>query len=107
MPLRLRRNDQVIVLKGRAVGKKGKILRFETEGQQAYVQGVNLVKRFVRKTRKNPQGGVLEQEAPVRTCNLALFCNSCGKGRRFTVNVLKDGSKSRLCVKCQNVLSQV
>jgi large subunit ribosomal protein L24 len=107
MALALRKNDPVVVLKGRAKGKRGKVLRFSADGSRAYVEGANLVKRYVRKSRKNPQGGVVEQEAPIALPNLALFCAKCGRGVRFRVNVLRDGSKSRLCAKCETVLGEV
>ena len=107
MSLRLRKNDTVVVLKGRANGKRGKILRVDVDKQRAYVEGVNLVKRFTKKTRKNPQGGLIEHEVPIPLSNLALFCVSCAKPARFRTNVLKDGSKTRLCAECQNALGQV
>jgi large subunit ribosomal protein L24 len=106
MALGLRKHDQVVVLKGRARGKRGKLLRFNPDSSRAYVEGANLVKRYVRKSRKNPQGGVVEQEAPIALPNLALFCAKCGKGVRFRVNVLGDGTKSRLCAECESVLGE-
>jgi large subunit ribosomal protein L24 len=104
MTLRLHRNDNVVVLAGRQKGKKGKILRVDVDRGCAYVEGTNLVKRFVRKTRKNPQGGLVEKEAPLALAKLALLCTRCGKGVRTRTQVLNDGSKARLCVKCQTPL---
>ena len=106
MSLGLKKNDSVIVLKGRAKGKKGKILRFDAGRNRAFVSGVNLMKRFARKTRKNPQGGVVESENSIPLANLALFCGACGKAVRFRTNVLKDGSKTRLCSGCEAVLGE-
>lgn len=107
MSLRLRKSDVVVVLKGRGAGKRGKILRFEASGPlRAYVEGVNLVKRFVRRTRQNPQGGSVERESAIAVGNLALYCNQCGKPARYRTQLLKDGTKSRHCVKCKSVLGE-
>ena len=57
MGLTLRKNDPVIVTAGAERGKKGKILRVDLEKSRAYIEGVRVLKRFVRKSRKNPQGG--------------------------------------------------
>ena len=104
MSLRIRKNDQVIVLKGREKGKKGRVMRLA--GTRAYLEGINLVKKFARKTRKNPQGGQIQEEASLQLANLALFCGQCSKGVRFRVNTLGDGTKTRICAECQNVLGQ-
>jgi len=104
MALRIRKNDQVVVLNGREKGKKGRVVRFA--GMRAVIEGVNLIKKFARKSRKNPQGGQVEQEASIALSNIALFCAHCSKGVRFRTKQLKDGSKSRICADCDAVLGQ-
>jgi large subunit ribosomal protein L24 len=104
MSLRIRKNDQVVVLTGREKGKKGRVVRFA--GSRAFVEGVNLIKKFARRTQKNPQGGQVEQEASISLSNLALFCAQCSKGVRFRTIESKDGSKSRVCADCDNALGQ-
>jgi large subunit ribosomal protein L24 len=103
MGMRLRRNDQVVVLTGRAKGKQGKILRIDTGSGRAVVEGVNLVKRFVRKSRQNPQGGSVERECAIPVSNLALYDPSAKKATRFKILSHKDGSKSRVSVKSEHV----
>ncbi len=104
MGLGIRKNDLVVVLAGRSRGKKGKVLGINAAKNRAMIEGVNLIKRYVRKTRKNPQGGLVDQEASVAISSLALFCSHCNRGRRFRTGVLKDGSKTRTCVECENVI---
>lgn len=106
MSLGIRKNDVVVVLSGRARGKKGKVLGVNSVKHRAVVEGVNVIKRFARKTRKNPQGGVVDQEASIAISSLALFCSHCNRGRRFRTGVLKDGTKTRTCAKCENVIGQ-
>ncbi len=103
MSLRLRKGDNVVVLSGKEKGKKGKLLRFSRDGSRAFVEGVNLVRRFVRKTRQNPQGGSLEQEAPIHRSNLALY-NDQGRPVRFRIQVQGDGTRTRVCPKTGQVL---
>ena len=104
MSLGIRKNDMVVVLSGRGRGKRGKVLRVDPASHRAKVEGVNVTKRFARRTKRNPQGGVIEQEAPIAVSNLALFCTHCNAGRRFRTATLQDGSKSRTCAECENLI---
>lgn len=104
MSLGIRKNDQVIVLTGKARGKKGKVVRLDFAKNRAFIEGVNLIKRFSRKTRKNPQGGLVEQEASIALSNLALLCAHCKRGVRFRTNVMRDGTKTRVCTECEGAV---
>ncbi len=105
MTLRVRTKDTVFVLAGKARGKRGRLLRLSKNGKRGFVEGVNLVKRHLKPTRQNPQRTTVEQEASIELSNLALYCDKCGKATRFRNQVLKDGSKTRICVKCQSDLN--
>ena len=106
MALSIRKGDAVIVMSGKEKGKRGKILRLSKDGLRAYVEGINLMKRFARKTRQNPQGGLMTQEASIHLSNLALLNDKLGRGVRFRTRVLTDGSKTRVCVKSGQELSR-
>ncbi|MCK4556177.1 MAG: 50S ribosomal protein L24 [Candidatus Aminicenantes bacterium] len=98
----LRKNDVVIVVKGKDKGKTGKILKVIPEKNRAVVEKVNFVKEFIRPDRsKNIQGGIMEREAPIQVSNLMLFCSECNQGVRMRKMTLKDGSKIRVCSKCE------
>ena len=98
----LRKNDVVIVVKGKDKGKTGKILKVIPEKNRAVVEKVNFVKEFIRPDRsKNIQGGIMEREAPIQVSNLMLFCSECNQGVRMRKMTLKDGSKIRICSKCE------
>jgi large subunit ribosomal protein L24 len=99
MSLRIRKGDQVAVLSGKAKGKKGKLVRLSPDGSRGYVEGVNLVKRFVRKTRQNPQGGEVHQETSIHISNLALVDPKSGKPTRFRQQILEDKTKRRISTK--------
>lgn len=98
----VRKNDVVIVVKGKDKGKTGKILKVIPEKNRAVVEKVNFVKEFIRPDRsKNIQGGIMEREAPIQVSNLMLFCSECNQGVRMRKMTLKDGSKIRVCSKCE------
>lgn len=106
MALSIRKGDSVVVMTGKEKGKRGKVLRLNPDGTRAYIEGVNLVKRFARKTRQNPQGGLMTQEASIHLSNLALFNDKLSRGVRFRTRVLADGSKTRICAKSGQELSR-
>lgn len=106
MSVQIRKNDEVMVLTGKNRKKRGVVLSIDRENGRALVRGVNVVKRAVRRNRKTPQGGYIEQETPLALSNLALYCSRCAKAVRFRVEIFKDGSKARTCVKCQQTLGK-
>jgi large subunit ribosomal protein L24 len=62
------------------------------------------VKKHMRKTKQNEQGGIVQKEASIELSNLALFCKTCSKPARIGINVLTDGTRSRFCKKCKEVI---
>ncbi len=69
MALRIKKGDMVQVITGDDKGKTGKVLQLLADGR-ALVEGLNFVKKHMRKTQDNPQGGVIEKEAPIHLSNL-------------------------------------
>jgi large subunit ribosomal protein L24 len=64
--------DKVLVLAGKDRGKEGKVLQVNLKAQRAVVEGVNLIKKAIRPTEENPEGGVSELEASLHTSNLKV-----------------------------------
>jgi large subunit ribosomal protein L24 len=93
---RLRKGDSVVVISGKDKGKKGKILRLYTEDDRVIVEGVNVIKRHLRPTPKNPQGGILEKEAPIHACKVLPVDPKTGKGTRVRVGKDDKGHKIRI-----------
>lgn len=93
---KIKQNDEVIVLKGRDRGKRGKILRIMDDGR-ALVGGINMVKRH---TKPNPNlgvaGGIVEKEAPIQRANLAIYNAASDKADRVGFKLLEDGKKVRI-----------
>lgn len=75
----VRRDDVVFVRSGEHKGKTGKVLRVNPATGLAVVEGVNFVKRHMRKTQDNPQGGIVEKEAPLHVSKLVRFVEARAK----------------------------
>ena len=75
--MRVRKNDQVIVIAGENKGSKGKILKVFPETNRVIVEGVNFIKKHSRPTQQNPQGGIIEKEASVHVSNVMVICPKC------------------------------
>jgi large subunit ribosomal protein L24 len=89
----------VVAVAGVSAGKTGKVLQVLPRTDRAVVEGLNLVKKTLRKTQDNPQGGIVEKEAPVAGSNLMLYCPECKKGVR--TNADPDGERRvRKCKTC-------
>ena len=98
--LQIKKGDLVIAVAGKNKGMKGKVLKVFPPKRKVLVEGVNIVKKATRPSQKNPQGGIISQEAPLDISNVMLFCPRCSRGTRFRTEVLKDGSKIRVCKGC-------
>ncbi|MDH3745737.1 MAG: 50S ribosomal protein L24 [Acidobacteriota bacterium] len=100
--LRIKKDDEVVVTRGRNRGAKGKVMRVQPDKGTAIVERVNMIKRH---TRPNPQkqvkGGILEREAPIQLANLKLLCPECGKPTRVGRKRLENGSGVRVCKLCE------
>jgi large subunit ribosomal protein L24 len=104
MAMRIRKNDVVQVISGDHRGANGKVLRIDLDKGRVVVEGVNMVYRHVRPTRKNPQGGRIQKEAAIAISNVMPVDSSTGKSSRvhFVVERDKAGrtiSKKRVTVK--------
>ena len=101
---KIKKNDVVYVLAGRDKGKTGKVFIVMGKEDRALVEGINYVKKHTRKTKQDQQGGIVQKESPIHLSNLALFCKTCSKPSRVAINVLADGTRSRSCKRCKEVL---
>tara|TARA_B100000927_G_scaffold291054_1_gene291718 strand:+ start:7080 stop:7307 length:228 start_codon:yes stop_codon:yes gene_type:complete len=68
--IKVKRGDVVEIITGNDKGKSGKILMISKDQQKVLVEGINFVKKHMPKTEENPQGGVVEREAPISISNV-------------------------------------
>lgn len=92
--------DLVQVMAGDDRGTRARVLSVDRVAGKVVVEGVNLVYKHVRKSQRNPQGGRLSKEMPIRVSNVLLVCQKCGKAARTGARYTAEGAKVRFCRKC-------
>ena len=95
--LHIKKEDTVIVLAGQDKGKTGKVLKVLVAENRAIVEGINLVSKSTKPSAKNPQGGIIKQEAPIHISNLSLIDPKSGKATR--VSIQHDGKNVKRIAK--------
>ena len=105
MATRLKRDDEVMVVRGRDKGRRGKIQRILPDKSQILVEGINMVKRHYKAGVQGRQAGIVEKEMPMDASKVMPVCPSCDKPTRVSIKVLDDGSKSRVCKHCEGMLN--
>ena len=101
--LKIKKGDQVVVLSGSDKGKKGEVLLVIPSKNKAVVQGVNTIKKHTKPSAQNPQGGILETEAPIQISNLAIVDPESGEPTRVGFK-FEDGKKVRFAKKSGKTL---
>jgi large subunit ribosomal protein L24 len=99
MAARILKGDTVVVISGKDKGKTGKIQRVLREEGRVVVEGINLVKRHMRPTPRNPSGGILEREQPIHASKVMPVDPQSGKGTRIRFKTLENGKKVRIAAK--------
>ena len=80
-------------------GQQGKVLSVDAAKQRAVVEGVNIIKKATKPNAKNPQGGLLEQEAPIHISNLQPIDPKSGKATRIGRKAKDNGKLVRYAKK--------
>lgn len=102
----VRRGDKVLVLTGKDKGKKGKVISTSPRLGRVKVEGVNIIKKHAKPTRRVPQGGIREMEAEFPASRVMVICPACNKPTRVSKKVLPDKSRVRTCKKCDESLDK-
>jgi len=105
--MHIRVDDSVLVIAGDDRGTRGRVLTVDHAAGKLVVEGVNRVKKHVRRSQRNPQGGRLSKEMPIQLSNVLLICQACGAATRTGARFLEDGSKVRYCKKCSASIGQI
>ena len=96
MAVHIKKGDMVEIIAGDHKGATGRVLRVIPEKNSIVVQGHNIVKKHVRPSRKNPQGGRINVEQPIHISNVLPVNPKSSRGSRIHYQVDTDGSKKRL-----------
>jgi large subunit ribosomal protein L24 len=102
MSLRIKAEDEVIVIGGKDRGKRGKVLRVDPGKNKVYVEGLNMVKRHQKPqqvgTRGGQVGGVIDKEGPIHISNVMLADPKDGKPTRVRVELI-EGKRHRVAAR--------
>jgi len=104
MAAKIKKGDHVVVLSGKDKGRKGEVTKVFPKEERVIVSGVKMVKRHVRPTQWDPDGGIRSFEAPVHVSNVAHIDPKDGKPTRVGFKTLKDGSKVRVAKRSGEVI---
>ena len=102
--MKIRRGDRVMVIRGNHRGQEGTVLRVEPEKNRVVVEGVNRRKRHMKPSQTNPEGGIVEFEAPVHVSNVMLVDPSSGEPTRVRRQAGQDGKRERVAVRSGKVI---
>lgn len=103
--MKLKLNDQVVVISGKDKSKKGKITKVLTKNNAIVVEKLNYRTKFIKKT-KEKAGDRIKFEAPMNASNAMLICPNCGKATRVGYKKLTTGKKERICKKCKETVDK-
>ena len=100
------KGDMVSVISGKYKGVRGTIKQLFVREQKAIVEGVNIVKRHMKPSKMNPDGGIISMEKPISLSNLLHYCEKKQKVSRVGFKKLEDGKKVRF-LKCSGEILKV
>ena len=103
MKIRIKSGDKVRVIAGDHKGSEGKVLQVLRDSNKAIVEGINTVSKHEKPSARNPQGGIVEKEAPIHISNLSLIDPKSGDATRVGYEE-RDGKKVRVAKKSNEVV---
>lgn len=88
--MKIRKNDNIIVIAGNSKGSTGKVLKVFPKKNRVIVEGVNMRKRHTKPNQANPQGGIIEMEAPIEASNVMLIDPKTNEPTRIGSKIIID-----------------
>ncbi|MDD2730687.1 MAG: 50S ribosomal protein L24 [Candidatus Portnoybacteria bacterium] len=98
--MKIKKEDQVLIISGKDKGKKGKVLQVWPASGKLTVENMNLVKKHRRARRQGEKGQIVAVPHPLPAAKVKLICPKCGQASRVGFK-LTPGGKFRICKKCQ------
>jgi len=102
--MKIKKNDNVLVIAGKDKGKKGKVRFAYPKSGRLLVEGVNFIKRHTRATGQARQAGIIEREETINMSDVMLICGKCNRATRVGYRYLEAGNKVRVCRACNEVI---
>ena len=98
--MRVKKDDTVVVIAGKDKGKKGKVVAVLPKQNRVVVEGVNIMTKHQKPTAVNPQGGIINKEAPIHVSNVAFYDSKSKSAVKlgYKVSVDENGNKTKVRV---------
>ncbi|MDR1177327.1 MAG: 50S ribosomal protein L24 [Spirochaetaceae bacterium] len=98
---KIKKDDTVQVIAGKDKGKRGRILKVLRDKDRVVVEGLNIVKKAMKKRNQQDRGGIVEIEAAIHSSNVMIVCKKCGPVK---IGYKLGDKKVRVCRKCGEAL---
>lgn len=103
--MNVKKNDSVLITKGKEKGKSGRVIAAYPKTGLVLIEKLNVVKKHTKPNEQLRQGGILEVEAPLSSCNVKVICPKCSKPTAIKYTDQGDNSKARACRLCNAVIA--
>ncbi len=94
--MHIRKKDTVVVIRGPHKGRKGRVLEVYPKKSSLLVEGVNIIKRHTRPSRRNQSGGIVERESSIHISNVMPWCEAAGAPSKIKMKRLENGQRIRV-----------
>lgn len=98
--MKIKKNDQVIIISGKDRGRKGKVLKVLPETSKVIVEEINIMKKHIRPKKQGEKGQIVKVPGLIDISNVKLLCPKCAKPTRIGYKISKK-EKYRVCKKCK------
>jgi len=98
--MKIKKGDNVMIMKGKDRGKSGKITSVNPTKNRALIHGLNQVKKSMRPKKQGEKGQIISVSLPISLNNVRIICSSCGSPSRVGFSITGD-KKIRICKKCK------
>lgn len=102
--MKLKTGDQILVIRGKDRGKKGKILQAFPLWGRVSVEGVNVLSKHIRPQKRGQKGQKVSFPAPISAANVQLVCPKCQKTTRIQAKMVEGKKTGRMCKLCQEIV---
>ena len=99
--MKLKKGDNVKVIKGKDKGKSGKIEKVLPKEKKVLIANVNLFKRHLKARSQKQPSEIVTLTKPLSESSVIFVCPKCHKESRIGYKIVK-GEKSRICKKCES-----
>ena len=97
--MKVKKDDTVLIISGNDKGRRGRVLRVYPNQDRVIVEGVRMMKKHTKPTQRDPQGGIVEREAPIHVSNVMVVDAKTDAPTRIRRRSLDDGRSVRVAVR--------